>query len=167
MIANTDRKSGSLVIRKSINESLNELTQQELEHIEHIIRSIKRSKDGDFHYFGRSLGINIENENRVTMDLGLQNANKYGVAQGGAVYTLADVALGYKIISALAKTEERKVLTIELKVNFIKQGKGSKLYADPVILHQGKTTVVGQCMIVDDENDLVAVGLGTFFAGNK
>ncbi|MCQ6268380.1 PaaI family thioesterase [Fictibacillus sp. WQ 8-8] len=148
-------------IIQEIKESLDEFNQQELQQIQHTIHSIKASKEGGLYFLGRLLGIDVTNTDHVTMDLGMQNANTYGVAQGGAVYTLADVALGYKIISEAS--EAGKVFTIELKVNYVKQGKGSKLYAHPVILHNGKNTVVGQCTVTDDENNLVAVALGTFF----
>jgi uncharacterized protein (TIGR00369 family) len=148
-------------LKQDINEELDRCSVDELECIQRVIQTVKRSEKGGLHSLGRFLGINLTDIDRISMDLGIQNANKYGVAQGGAIYTLADVALGYKIISEVE--DKRKVLTIELKVNYMKQGKGTRLYAEPIILHQGKNTVVGQCMVVDDQNDLIAVALGTFF----
>ncbi len=153
------------ILTQEIHDSLCTFTQQELQHIQHVIHSMEESKKEGFYYLGHFLGINVLNTDEVTMDLGIQNANTYGVAQGGAIYTLADIALGYKILHT--SVEESKVLTIELKVNYIKQGRGSKLYARPIILHSGKTTVVGQCTITDDEEDLVAVALGTFIVKNS
>ncbi|MBK5502678.1 PaaI family thioesterase [Peribacillus sp. TH14] len=148
-------------LKQEINARLENCTLKELKHIQHMIHTMKCPERGGLHYLGRFLGINLTEIDRISMDLGMQNANKYGVAQGGAVYTLADVALGYKIISDVG--DESKVLTIELKVNYMKQGKGRKLYAEPIILHQGKSTVVGQCMILDEQNDVIAAALGTFF----
>lgn len=146
---------------QEINKDLNELNLQELEHIHHVLNSIKESKQGSFYYLGRLLGIDVADPDVVTMNLGMQNANTYGVAQGGAIYTLADIAIGYKILSKVK--DDSQVLTVELKVNYIKPGKGRKLYAKPTILHEGKSTVVGQCAITDDEDELVAMALGTFF----
>ncbi|MFB4164660.1 PaaI family thioesterase [Alteribacillus sp. JSM 102045] len=77
------------------------------------------------------------NDEKFVMDLGLQNKNIYGVAQGGAIYTLADVAIGFKIFSELK--EHQKVFTLELKTNFIKKGKGNQLIAEPRFIHWGNT----------------------------
>jgi uncharacterized protein (TIGR00369 family) len=95
------------------------------------------------------------------MVLGAFNANTYGVAQGGAVYTLADVAIGYAILKRLNRNQ--KVFTIEMKMNFIKKGKGSKLHAKTEIIHWGRKTLVTQCQIHDDTGDIIAQSLGTFF----
>ena len=151
---------GNQQLINEIHNSLQLCSQEELQHLLHVVQSIEESREGSFYYLGRFLGINILNADEVTMNLGMQNANTYGIAQGGAIYTLADIALGYKILTTCV--EESKALTIELKVNYIKQGSGSKLYAYPTILHFGKTTVVGQCSIMDNQKDLVAVALGTF-----
>ena len=59
------------------------------------------------------------------MGLGPHNLNTYGVAQGGALYTLADVSIGFLILSDVS--EGQKVLTLEMKMNFIKKGAGAYL----------------------------------------
>lgn len=113
------------------------------------------------HFLGRFLGM-VQNQDGTTeMALGFQNENTYGVAQGGSIYTLADVAIGFSILQNL--TEGEKVLTLELKVNFIEKGQGSRLVATPIILRQGRTTVVSECAIHDDSGKLVAKALGTFY----
>jgi uncharacterized protein (TIGR00369 family) len=99
------------------------------------------------------------------MRLGLQNGNTYGVAQGGAIYTLADVAIGFSILKEVSK--EEKVFTLELKMNFIEKGEGARLIAEPVILRQGKSTVVAECNITDETGKLVAKALGTFYIARQ
>lgn len=66
-----------------VTDTLEELEQKELEQIQHIINSIKKSRAGGLHYLGSLLGIDVTNVDRVSMDLGMQNANTYGGAQGG------------------------------------------------------------------------------------
>jgi len=59
--------------------------------------------------------------------------------------------------------EEQKVYTLEMKVNFIAKGLGSKLIASPSTLSWGSRTVVSECTIEDEQGNLVAKALGTFF----
>ncbi len=89
------------------------------------------------------------------------NTNTFGVTQGGAIYSLADVAIGYRILDQLK--EKQKVFTLEMKMNFIKKGKGAKLAAKTELFHWGRQTVVIQCQILDENVEIVAHSLGTFY----
>ena len=134
---------------------------EELHQVQHVLKTLRSSRaEGALHYLGQFLGIEFESEDLVYMNLGMQNANTYGVAQGGALYTLADVAIGYKLLPRLQ--ENQQVFTLELKVNYIKQGRGKVVAAKPKILHFGKRTVVAECSIEDENNSLIAQALGTF-----
>lgn len=95
------------------------------------------------------------------MILGDFNTNTFGVTQGGAIYSLADVAIGYRILDQLK--EKQKVFTLEMKINFIKKGKGAKLAAKTELFHWGRQTVVIQCQILDENGEIVAHSLGTFY----
>lgn len=144
----------------SILEKLETLSEEQIDQVLHVIDAMKNSKEG-LHYNGRLQGINLEDNGEMTMTLGLQNANSYGVAQGGALYTLADVAIGFTIMTKIPK--DCQVFTLELKMNYVKPGKGEKLYAKPIINHLGRNTVVAECKIVNEKDDLIALALGTFF----
>ncbi|MFZ3579362.1 PaaI family thioesterase [Virgibacillus sp. DJP39] len=144
----------------NIVSKLPELLEDELKHISHVIDSFMEPKDHSMHYLGRFLGISKVDEGFV-MELGKQNENIYGVAQGGSIYTLADVSIGFFILDKIATG--KKVFTQELKMNFIKKGKGNFLYATPKVLHWGRKTVIADCSIKDENNQLVAQGLGTFY----
>lgn len=143
----------------NISDKLSKLHDDELDYIGHALDTIVEARDHSMHYLGKFLGIS-EIDEGFMMELGLQNENMYGVAQGGAVYTLADVSIGFSILNKLPADQE--VLTQELKVNFIKKGAGDLLYAKPNVLHAGKRTVVADCSIKDLNGDLVAQALGTF-----
>jgi uncharacterized protein (TIGR00369 family) len=159
----TIRKVGYKGYMKTVSdilELLETLSNEEIDQVSHVINALKGSKEG-LHYNGRLQGINLEDHGEMTMTLGLHNANTYGVAQGGALYTLADVAIGFTIMTKIP--DDCQVFTLELKMNYVKPGKGEKLYARPIINHLGKNTVVAECKVVDEQNELVALALGTFF----
>lgn len=159
---NIDRKSTI----ETIIKQLHSLDQPQLETIHQTIRSVDPQSPTRLHNLGRILGIvwNDEREEMI-MHLGSFNANIYGVAQGGALYTLADVAIGFKILKRL--NEHQKVFTLEMKMNFIKKGTGSKLIAQSEIIHWGKNTIVGQSRIFDESKQVIAQSLGTFYVKEK
>lgn len=150
----------TMTAASDILKELEDLSSEELNQISHVIRALKGSKK-ELHYTGRLLGIEFEDNGEMSMKLGMQNANTYDVAQGGALYTLADVSIGYYIMTKIP--ENLQVYTLELKMNYIRPGKGKKLFAKPSIVHLGKSTVVSECKIIDEQDKLVAIALGTFF----
>lgn len=151
---------------ETIIHQLHRLDQSQLETICQSIQSVDPQSPSRLHLLGRLLGIVWDEENeKMMMHLGSFNANIYGVAQGGALYTLADVAIGFKILKRLK--ESQKVFTLEMKMNFIKKGSGRKLTAQGEILHWGRKTVVGQCRIFDESEELIAQSLGTFYIEEK
>ncbi|MFJ5769017.1 PaaI family thioesterase [Psychrobacillus sp. NPDC093180] len=150
-----------------IQDKLKNLNDDELNQISYLLSLYQASSTEQaetkipMHFLGRFLGIEQKDDGTTEMKLGIQNENTYGVAQGGSIYTLADVAIGFQILKSLEEGE--KVFTLELKVNFIKKGQGARLIAIPSILYQGKTTVVSECDIKDDTGILIAKALGTFY----
>lgn len=153
--------------KELIVEQLDRLSQIELEEINYFVSTYKKSptvgQSGKvpMHFFGRLVGLRQLAENQVEMSLGIHNVNTYGVAQGGSIYTLADVTIGFMILNQLI--EGQKVFTLEMKVNFITKGVGTRLIATPTILRLGRTTVVAECTIEDEDGNLVAKALGTFY----
>lgn len=147
-------------VTQKIEQQLNDLSVEELRKVDYFLETLASSKQGKTHLLGEFLGIK-QDDDAFRMDLGFQNENVYGVAQGGAVYTLADVAIGFFIINRAS--EDEKVFTLELKVNFIRKGTGSYLYTKPKIIHWGRTTVVCEASILDENDRVVAHALGTFY----
>ncbi|WP_142826908.1 PaaI family thioesterase [Planococcus soli] len=152
---------------ENLQKQLETFNSTELEQAAYLLSLLQEPQAGSadnavpMHLLGRFLGM-VQNQDGTTeMALGFQNENTYGVAQGGSIYTLADVAIGFSILQNLTAGE--KVFTLELKVNFIEKGQGSRLVATPLILRQGRTTVVSECTIHDDSGKLVAKALGTFY----
>ncbi|MGN7385404.1 PaaI family thioesterase [Sporosarcina sp. SAFN-015] len=155
---------------ETIASKLDGLSIKQLEEVDYLLSAymdLSEPQEGNkasMHLYGRLTGLKQLEEDQVEMSLGPHNVNTYGVAQGGSLYTLADVAIGFMILRRLS--ENQKVFTLEMKMNFIKKGSGSQLLALPSIVRWGKTTIVAECTIEDSEGDIVAKALGTFYVVN-
>ncbi|TBL75974.1 PaaI family thioesterase [Paenibacillus thalictri] len=93
----------------------------------------------------------------VVTDL-LQNQ---GVVHGGAIASLIDTGIGTAVYSTLRNDQHS--VTIELKINYVRPGRGKQLVCKSEIVHRGGTISVGRADVFDDENRLVATGTATFY----
>ena len=142
--------------KKELIEFINSAKQEELDFLSELIKSLDGSK---MRYFDKLIGI--RRENNITLKPGINNKNIYGVVHGGAICSLIDIALGAEIFKTIG--EDKKIYTLELNVNFTKATNNSELLTQTKILHLGSTTIVAQCYVKDDQDDIVAVGIGTFY----
>ncbi|MGC8503016.1 PaaI family thioesterase [Desulfurella sp.] len=142
--------------KKDLIEFINNASSQEIDFLSEIVKNLDSSH---IRYFDKLIGIK-RNEN-VTLKPGINNKNIYGVVHGGAICSLIDIALGAEIFKTIGI--DKKIYTLELKVNFTKATSDSELKTQTKILHLGSTTIVAQCLVIDDSEDIVAVGLGTFY----
>lgn len=101
----------------------------------------------------------ISSENR---DCLLQ---QQGLIHGGVVTTLADVAGGYAALSTVP--EHCEVLTVELKINFIRPANTQIITATGRVLKNGKNLVVVESTVTDENQNLIAKMLGTMFVTKK
>jgi uncharacterized protein (TIGR00369 family) len=82
------------------------------------------------------------------------------VVHGGVVAMLADTAGGFAAF--LASPAGSRVVTIEMKINFLEAVERGELKADARVLRQGRTTSVVDCNVTDSDGRLVSKALMTF-----
>ena len=82
------------------------------------------------------------------------------VVHGGVMAMLADTAGGFA--SFLASPPGSRIATIEMKINFLEAVEHGELKADARVLRVGKTTIVVDCDVTDQDRRLVAKALMTF-----
>jgi uncharacterized protein (TIGR00369 family) len=82
------------------------------------------------------------------------------VVHGGVLAMLADTAGGFAAF--LAAPEGSRVVTIEMKINFLEAVEKGEIRADARVLRQGKTTSVVDCEVKDQDGRLVSKALMTF-----
>jgi len=82
------------------------------------------------------------------------------VVHGGVLAMLADTAGGFA--SFLAAPPGSRVVTIEMKINFLEAVERGPLKADARVLRIGRTTSVVDCDVTDQDRRLVSKALMTF-----
>lgn len=102
---------------------------------------------------------------RVNVRLVLQplHMNSVGVVHGGVISTLVDVAM-----SNLVEADDgvQRAVTIDLHTTYLHPARGQQLVAEAQVAKQGKTLLYADCLVYDDEWQLVAKASGTFFMRN-
>jgi len=117
----------------------------------------------DRNFFAKYLGMEIVEIGKgdcvVSMLVTEKHTNIRKVVHGGALVSLADMAMGLACASL-----GRRVVTLDLNISFMRRAKeGDTVKAFTRVLHKGKTTTVVSGSILDEAGKLLAEARGTFF----
>lgn len=99
---------------------------------------------------------------RVILSMPVQGRHKQilNTVHGGVLALLVDTAGG--LAAFLASPMDARVVTIELKINFMEAVERGVLTADAIVLRQGRTVSVVDCSVTDEDERLVSKALMTF-----
>lgn len=87
--------------------------------------------------------------------------NRFGILHGGVTATFIDTAMGATVLSLTGSTNG--AVTINLKVDFITPAQSGRLTAMTEVIREGKTIIVLQTRVYDEEQAIVATATGTFY----
>lgn len=102
----------------------------------------------------------IKNNEEIIAEVNLSECslNPFGIAHGGLIFGLGDTIMGIIIFN-----EGLKAVTLNSTINFLKPGNGKKIIGKGSIIKKGKSTVVTEAKIYDDNNNLIAIMSATYF----
>lgn len=132
--------------------------------------------------FNQLLGIVLKEVSleRVVMELPMRDAlignHVQGILHGGAIATLLDVAGGamalvgaferhHQLPSAERMARLSKLGTIDLRIDYLRPGRGQHFTAQATILRSGNKVAVVRTELHNEQGTLVAVGTGTYLCG--
>jgi uncharacterized protein (TIGR00369 family) len=127
---------------------------------------LKRLQEGDpgINPFLAFMGIRREEIKegyaRFRMAIRPEYLQGAGLVQGGVMVALADETIAHAIMSLLKETEG--LTTVELKSNFLAPVKEGDLIAEATVFQKGKSIIIGDCLIKDDQNRAVLRCTATF-----
>lgn len=96
-----------------------------------------------------------EGRTRLRLVLRLEHANNLGIAHGGVICTLLDVALG----TAARLKAGRPVVTLDMQTRFLAPGRGT-LIAEGRVTRAGRSVTFCEAEIRDAQGELVASATG-------
>ncbi|PKB83085.1 MAG: hypothetical protein BZY88_03190 [SAR202 cluster bacterium Io17-Chloro-G9] len=105
-------------------------------------------------------GVSEGGRGSALMEIKTMHRQAAGAVQGGIIVTLADYAF-HRAVRSVGQPEQTAV-TVELKLNFIAPAREGELTATAHIINQGRRLVVGEMEVTDQNQTLIARGLGTY-----
>lgn len=115
--------------------------------------------------FDEFLGLQYKriNDDQIKVFLPLRPLflNSLGVVHGGIISSLADVAMCN--VPEVDARGVQTVVTVDLKVSFLRPARGEFLQADARVIKKGKSLIHSECLIYNDQNTLVAKANGILY----
>ena len=117
--------------------------------------------------FLRALGARLARVDsgvaEITLTVAPDHETSWGVAHGGVVMTLLDVAMARAGRTLLDRegSEPMAAVTVEMKTSFFRPAVG-ELLARGKVLHRSTTMAYCEAELLDTKGQLVAKSLGTF-----
>lgn len=87
--------------------------------------------------------------------------NGLGIIHGGVTATFIDNAMGTTLF-VCHPNELVQQVTVDLNIHYLKGAKGDKLIAETELIQAGRSIAVLDCVVRDEEGDLVSKATGTF-----
>jgi uncharacterized protein (TIGR00369 family) len=133
------------------------------------VQAIRQKRERNRAYISGFLGLQGEfiDEDTYCFEIPLTPFmhNSGGVVHGGILATLIDSTMGSLINRSLP--EDQHAVTTELKVNYLRPGKGERLRSVARYIHRGQTLVVMECSVYNERGKRLAHGTGTFIVLNR
>ncbi len=96
-------------------------------------------------------------ETHLRVELKPEHGNQFGIAHGGLVCTLLDVAMG----TAARHNSGVSVITLDMQVSFLSPGRG-KLHAIGRVARAGRSIIFTEADARTEDGELVAKASGVF-----
>lgn len=154
-----------MVNEQLLSEILEDGSLEEKQIINSALKAIERKRNRKSSYMSGFLNFTSEFIDEDTFQLNIPITpfmlNSLGIVHGGVTATIIDTTMG-TVIRKKFLPKGHTVVTTEMKINYIKPGKGNKLISKAIILHKGRTQCVTECKVYNEEGTLVAAATGTF-----
>jgi acyl-CoA thioesterase len=112
--------------------------------------------------FAQLLGIRLVEARpgyaKTAMDITDEHRNGAGVAHGGAIFSLADLAF-----AVAANSHGKLSLAVAASISYVKAGLGSTLYAEASEISLGNKMATYAILITNDTGEAIASFQGTVY----
>jgi len=88
-----------------------------------------------------------------------------GIAHGGSIFSTADSAVAMALLGLVSK--EETMVTIEMKINYIKPVSKGEIIAEAKIIHKGSKTAIGDIDVRNSKDEVIAKCTATYMIIQK
>jgi uncharacterized protein (TIGR00369 family) len=158
---------GGCALKERLRQELEDLTPHELATVHKMVLALKRARTSPLAYIEELMNFEIigyikdkdayVHRMLITDEL----KNRYQMLHGGVTATFIDTAMGSTVF--LATSGASKVVTLDLAINFLAPGIAGWLTAETKVVKQGRTIIVLEAKVVDEQSKLIASAHSTFF----
>lgn len=156
-----------MMTREKLRLELDDLTTQEVEIVSNLVQALKRQRKSPLAYIEEMIHYEFVGKEEETgtyihrMQITDELRNRYQILHGGITATFIDTALGATIFHAVG--EDAKAVTLDLNIHFLNKGESGWLYAYTNVVKEGKTILMLECKVVDENEKIIATASSTFF----
>lgn len=111
------------------------------------------AKQGLMQTFGAKLSKVETGRCEITCGFSKGLSQQHGFFHGGAISSLADTACGYAALTLMPKGSE--VLTVELKMNFLRPAKQEAIKVIGTVLKSGSRITVCEAHVYNEDDSLL------------
>ncbi|MBA4492877.1 PaaI family thioesterase [Paenactinomyces guangxiensis] len=150
-------------------EVLEQGTEEEKEILALAMQAIRQKRERNSAYLSGFMGLSgrfvDKNVYEFRVPVTSFMKNRAGIVHGGITASLADSTIGSLINKRVP--EGYGAVTTELKLNYLKPGRGQELTSRAVLVHMGRSLAVATCEISDERGNLICIASATFFILRK
>ncbi|PTM59923.1 PaaI family thioesterase [Desmospora activa] len=149
-------------------QELQDLNSNEVETIHKLVQALKRTRVSPMAYIEemmnfQSLGYNPDEDAYVHRMLVTDELkNRYQILHGGMTTTFIDTAMASTVFQEVG--QDRRSVTLDLNVSFLKPALEGWLTANTQLIKKGRTIIVMETKVKDEQEKLIARASGTFFS---
>lgn len=118
--------------------------------------------------FNKYLGIKLDSLDRGRAVISVDMRPEFvgdpmkQILHGGVISTMIDVTGGLTGFSMLDWPKETSLNTIDMRVDYVKMGKGERFVCEGSIIRKGNRIVVTRSDLKNDKGDLIAFGTAAY-----
>jgi acyl-CoA thioesterase len=152
---------------EKLQSELQDLSEKEVKTIYKLVQALKRTRVSPLAYIEEMMNFQFVRYEELEecyvhrMFVTDELKNRYKMLHGGITATFIDTAMGATVVQEL--NEETNAVTIDLQVHFLSPGKNGWLYVYTKFVKQGKTIMIMESKVKDEQDKLIATASSTFF----
>lgn len=118
--------------------------------------------------FNAFLGLEVDHLEEGCAIIGLKMRPEFigdpvkKILHGGVISTLIDVTGGLTALSVLEFPKETSINTIDLRVDYVRMGKGERFTCEGHIIRKGHRIIVTRMDLKNEEGTLLALGTAAY-----